>query len=353
MDKKKSKVLVAMSGGVDSSTAAKLLVDQGYAVAGVFLRFWKGDQKKRLADSQALSDARRVAKKIGVRFYIFDFSRPFKIRVVNNFLNEYARGRTPNPCIVCNRLVKIGLLLKKARQLGFDYVATGHYVRLKTLKGEPRLYKAKDKNKDQSYFLYTLKYAELKRLLFPLADYTKPAVRTLAAKFKLPVADKAESQDICFLSGAHNNFLKKYLALKPGPIKILGTDKVIGRHAGLPLYTIGQRRGLVGGIGPFYAASFDYRRRILYVVKDWRAESLYKKAFTAVKVNWLLDKTPAKAFRAEAVIRYHHPAVKVRIKPLPGQRAQVEFYRPQRAVTSGQSAVFYQGGRVLGGGVIE
>lgn len=362
-NKKRKKILVAMSGGVDSSVAAQLLHDQGHEVAGVFLRFWKDDSLgpdavNRCCSLESLLDARAVAAKIGIPLYTLNFSAPFKKAVVDNFLSEYADGRTPNPCVACNKQVKIGLLLKHARSLGFDYVATGHYLNIKKTKSEYRLFKAKDKKKDQSYFLYTFTPEELAYLLFPLGGYTKPQVRRLAAKFKLKVAAKPESQDICFLSGSHNNFLKKYLPLKKGDIRLLDTKAKIGEHDGLPLYTIGQRRGLVGGTGPYYVAKFDYRRHILYVVKNWNEKILYEDKLTAKKVNWLSGKEPKKAFRCEAIIRYGHPAVKCRVTPVRtkkgGQTSNyiVEFNKSQRAVTPGQSVVFYDQERVLGGGLI-
>lgn len=359
--KKKQRVLVAMSGGVDSSVAAWLLKKQGYEVAGVFLRFWKDESagapaENRCCSLESFNDARAVAAKIGIPLYSFDFSAPFKKAVVDNFLSEYAAGRTPNPCVRCNKRIKIGRLLKYARGLGFDYVATGHYLKIKNTSRTgacPQLFKARDKAKDQSYFLYTFTPDELEHLLFPLGGYTKPQVRRLAATAGLSVASKADSQDICFLSGDHNNFLKKYLALKPGDIRILGTGEKIGEHQGLPLYTIGQRRGLVGGTGPYYVAKFDWRRNILYVVKNWNENILYKDSLVAKKVNWLSSSAPKRVFRCSAVIRYGHPAIPCRVAPRPDGSCLVEFSKPQRAITPGQSVVFYNKERVLGGGIIK
>ncbi|HBA36900.1 TPA: tRNA 2-thiouridine(34) synthase MnmA [Candidatus Falkowbacteria bacterium] len=370
---KSPRVLVAMSGGVDSSVAAQLLKEQGYKVAGVFLHFWKdetagGQKENRCCSAESLLDARAVAAKLEIPLYTFNFSRQFKKTVVDDFLGQYDAGRTPNPCVVCNKQIKIGLLLKYARQLGFDYVATGHYLNLERVGREVRLFKAKDRNKDQSYFLYTFTPDELKHLLFPLGPYTKPQVRKLAKKFSLKVAAKPESQDICFLSGDHNNFLKRYLTLRPGDIRILDSDEKIGEHAGLPLYTVGQRRGLVGGTGPYYVAKFDYRRNILYVVKNWNEDILYESDLVAKKVNWLSGRAPRRAFSCGAVIRYGHPAVACIVSPLAGKKKtdrkrgrsasgdaesyQVKFSKPQRAVTPGQSVVFYDRDRVLGGGII-
>ncbi len=356
--KSKGKVLVAMSGGVDSSVAAQLLKNQGYEVAGVFLHFWKDESagekhENRCCSLESLMDAKLVAAKIGIPLYTFNFSEPFKKAVVDNFLDEYSAGRTPNPCVVCNRKIKIGLLLKHARALGYDYLATGHYLTIKKLGRDYQLFKAKDKNKDQSYFLYTFGPDELKHLLFPLGSYIKPQVRKLAAKFKLVVAGKAESQDICFLSGDHNNFLKKYLILKPGDIRVLETGEKIGEHQGLPLYTIGQRRGLVGGTGPYYVAKFDYRKNILYVVKNWNESILYGKELIAQEVNWLNGRPPKRTLSCEAVIRYGHKAVKCQVSPKNKKDYFVEFAAPQRAITPGQSIVFYNKKQVLGGGIIK
>jgi len=357
MKKDRKKVLVAMSGGVDSSVAAQILKNQGYEVAGVFLHFWKDETLGEKADNrccslESLLDAKAVAAKIGIPLYTFNYSAPFKKAVVDNFLSEYAAGRTPNPCVVCNRQIKIGRLLKQARALGFDYLATGHYLDIKKVGRQYQMFKARDKNKDQSYFLYTFKPDELAHLLFPLGNYKKPQVRKLAEKFGLKVAAKPESQDICFLSGDHNNFLKKYLVLSPGDIRILETKEKIGEHQGLPLYTIGQRRGLIGGTGPYYAAKFDYKKNILYVVKNWNEAVLYKKNLIAKKVNWLSGRAPLKPFKCSAVIRYGHPAVDCTVSLKNKNDYLVSFAKPQRAITPGQSVVFYNKKQVLGGGII-
>ena len=346
-----------MSGGVDSSVAAQLLKNKGYDVSGVFLHFWKDETmgpgaENRCCSLESLLDAKAVANKIGIPLYTFNFSGPFKKAVVDNFLSEYGAGRTPNPCVVCNKRIKLGLLLKQAGALGFDYVASGHYLKIKRAGQEYQLSKAKDKNKDQSYFLYTFTPDELKHLLFPLGNYTKPQVRKLAIKFGLKVAAKPESQDICFLSGSHNNFLKKYLKLIPGDIRVLETNEKIGEHQGLPLYTIGQRRGLIGGTGPYYAAKFDYKKNILYVVKNWNEDILYEPRLVAKKVNWLSGRAPKTAFKCGAVIRYGHPAVPCLVTAKNKTDYFVTFVKPQRAVTLGQSVVFYDKTRVLGGGII-
>lgn len=356
---KKKRVLVGMSGGVDSSVAAQLLVNEGYEVAGIFLSFWKDEtagskNENRCCSLESLMDARKVAAQIGIPLYTLDFSRAFKKSVVDNFLNEYAAGRTPNPCVVCNKQIKIGRLIKYATSLGFDYVATGHYLKIKKEGSSYNLYKAKDKLKDQSYFLYTFNQVELKKLLFPLGIYNKTQVRKLASKFKLGVESKAESQDICFPAGAHNDFLKKYLKLVPGEIRLLNSNKKIGEHQGLPLYTIGQRRGIeIGGTGPYYVSKLDYRHNVLYVTNTWNDETLYKKSLIAKQVNWLASKKPKLPFKCQAVIRYGHKAVSCLISELKNNNYLVEFTRSQRAVTPGQSVVFYDKQKVLGGGIIK
>ena len=354
----RKKVLVAMSGGVDSSVAAQLLKNQGYQVAGIFLHFWKDSHEgkqleNRCCSLESLADARQVAAKVGIPLYTLDFSVPFKKAVVDNFLNEYAAGRTPNPCVVCNKQIKIGRLIKYAINLGYDYVATGHYLNIKRQGRFFQLFKAKDDKKDQSYFLYTFTQQELKHLLFPIWNLNKIKVRQLAEKFNLLVAHKSDSQDICFLAGAHNDFLKKYLELKSGPIKLLVSKEIIGKHQGLPLYTIGQRRGIeIGGTGPYYVAKLDYKRNILYVVKEWNQQVLYKKELIATKVNWLNNSELKKKINCEAVIRYGHKAEKCVVIPVNKSKVQVKFNKPQRAITPGQSIVFYNKKQVLGGGLI-
>ena len=382
---KKSRIVIAMSGGVDSSVAAKILKDHGHELAGIFLHFWKDEippapfSKGGLAENkccslEALMDARRVCQKVGLPLYTLNFSRVFKKEVVNYFLNEYKLGNTPNPCIRCNKLVKLGLLIEQAKKLGFDYVASGHYACIKKTRKHPpakawhwragentktkfiyKLFRAKDEDKDQSYFLYTLTQEQLKHLLFPLGNYTKDEVRKIAEKFNLPVAAKKESQEICFIPGkSHNDFLRKYLKLKPGPIKILDGKKV-GEHQGLPLYTIGQRKGVeIGGIGPFYVVKCDYKNNTLYVVKDALDPALYGDKLIAKNVNWVAGREPKMPFTCEAVIRYRHKPVKSKVKSHKVKSQYlVKFVEPQRAITPGQSIVFYRKDEVLGGGIIS
>lgn len=352
-----------MSGGVDSSVAAALLKEQGYSLTGIFMHFWaeeseieKGRHRaeNKCCSLEAQEDARRVAEKLGFPFYTLNFARQFKKEVVDYFLKEYWQGRTPNPCVVCNKKIKFELLLKSALGLEIDYLATGHYVRVKKTKGKKyQLLTAKDKEKDQSYFLYNLNQKQLRYLLFPLGDYTKKQVRKLAEQFDLPVAKKRESQEICFVSGQdHNQFLKRHLKLKKGPI-VTSQGKVLGQHEGLPLYTIGQRKDIgVGGLGPFYVIKTDAKKNALIVTDNPEDPLLFKKTLLAENVNWLSGQEPTLPLKIEAKIRYRHSANKAVIKEKIKNNWLVEFKEAQRAVTPGQSVVFYKGQQILGGGVI-
>lgn len=344
-----------MSGGVDSSVAAQLLKNQGHDLVGVFLFFWKDSGEENKASSKAaFSDAQAVAKKIGIPFITLDYAEEFKKDVVDYFLAEYEAGNTPNPCVVCNKKLKLGLLLKYAEKNGYDALATGHYLKRLEKDGEVRIYKAKDNKKDQSYFLYTLEQSELKKLYFPLGNYNKPRIRELAKEFGLITATKADSQDICFLNGPHNNFLKKHLNLIPGEIKRQEDNKVVGEHQGLALYTIGQRRGIeVGGTGPYYVAEMDYKNNILWVVRTWNDDMLYQNNFSIKNVSWLSKNSPSLPYSCQIVIRYGHPAVPCLISEGKNKKSlNISLSKKTRAVTSGQSAVFYKGTRLLGGGVI-
>lgn len=354
MNKQPTKVIVAMSGGVDSSVTAKLLVDQGYEVAAIFLHFWKepGEAENKCCSLSSLMDARMVCDQLGIRLYTLNFKTEFKKEVVDNFLAEYASGRTPNPCVICNRKVKLGLLIQHARKLGFDYVASGHYAQILKRRGAVALYKGIDATKDQSYFLYRLTQEQLNHLMFPLGKYTKTKVRAIAKQAKLPVAEKPESQEICFVSAkSHNEFLKKHLKLKPGKIMDLN-NQVVGKHQGLPLYTIGQRKGIeIGGIGPYYAVAMDYQKNILYVSKHKDDPKLYTDRLLIQDPHWI-GKEPKLPLKCLAVIRYGHKPVKVVISRKSG-KYEAKLASKQRAITPGQSIVLYQGKQVLGGGFIS
>ncbi|MFH1180820.1 MAG: tRNA 2-thiouridine(34) synthase MnmA [bacterium] len=347
-DEKNKRVVVAMSGGVDSSVAAALLKKEGSEVSGVFLRL-NGFSAK------AEARARRVAEILKIPFNVFNFEKEFKKRVVDCFLKGYKEGITPNPCVICNKQIKFGLLLEKALKLGADYIATGHYVRLKNGK----LYRGIDKNKDQSYFLWQLGQAQLKRILFPVGDMTKPEVRKLAKKFKLPVLGTPESMEICFVPGKLKDFLKKHLKPKPGPILNI-EGKEIGWHHGLPFYTIGQRKGIELSGGPYYAVGKNEKKNALIAASILKDSALWSKSLVAKNVNWISGKQPKLPLKVLAQIRYHHPAVLAVITKLPaltrrGRQTtnyKIQFTQPQRAITPGQSVVFYKGKEIVGGGII-
>ncbi len=460
---KRKKVSMAISGGVDSSAAVFLLQKQGYEIIGMFMRLINNGD-----DEQA---ARRVCAKLGIKFYPINYSGQFKKEVIDYFVESYKKGLTPNPCVRCNKLIKFGALLNSAMGIGADYLATGHYVRitnyelritkrsktshchscagrnpgsarltinsrfcvdenkiafcdskkLQIANNKYKLYRGKDKSKDQSYFLYNLTQGQMANVLFPLGDYTKEEVKKIADKHELPYLKK-ESQDVCFLKGDHNDFLREHINLKSGPIVALKSiprppapspkeekgsnnlpsylggaggginrevggginrraGEVIGEHQGLPLYTIGQRKGVeIGGIGPFYVAKCDYKTNTLYVVSDRDDPVLYSDELIAGDVNWISGKEPKLPLECQAVIRYRHKPTECIVIVGTGQcpvqqdkltmgcnRATmgcnsatmgcnpllIKFNNQQRAVTPGQSVVLYNGDEVLGGGIIQ
>lgn len=335
------RVIVAMSGGVDSSVSAALLKEAGFDVAGVFMKFWhpkNSSGQNRCCSVESEKKARMVCQKLGIPFYVINMEREFKEKVVDYFISEYKAGRTPNPCVVCNYEIKFGLLLDKALKMGGDFIATGHYARIEG----GRLMKGADKDKDQSYFLWRLNRKQLKRVLFPVGGYKKKEVRELARKFGLITAEASESQEVCFISGQTDDFLRKYIKNKPG--KILFKGKAIGEHQGLWFYTIGQRKGIRLSGGPFYVVSKDMKNNALVVSKD--KKDLMKKEMRVSSVNWISKvKFPLKA---EVKIRYRHKSANATVN-----KRTVLFDKPQKAITSGQSAVFYDKEELLGGGIID
>lgn len=344
------KVIVAMSGGVDSSVAAALLKRAGFNIQGVFLNLY---ENPRFEKSQ--QKAEKIAKVLGIPFSVLDLRKQFKKRVIDYFLREYQRGRTPNPCVKCNQEIKFGIFFKGALESGADYIATGHYARI-IESGSSRqihylLKTARDKQKDQSYFLYNLNQRKLKKILFPVGDYLKLEVRKLARDFGIVSLVRPESKDICFLEGRHQDFLKKYLKLKPGPI-LNQEGKEIGFHQGLPLYTIGQRKEIrVAGPFPYYVLELDVRRNALIVTDN--EKDLYKKELVAEKVNWISGKVPDFPLKIRAKIRYRHKPAAATIYHLKSNIYNLIFQKPQRAITPGQSVVFYKGEELLGGGIIR
>lgn len=351
---RKDTVLVAMSGGVDSSVAAVLLHERGYDVIGGMMRLWaeEGGPANRCCSAQAVEGARGVCRTLGVPFHVFDFEADFKRLVVDYFVAEYARGRTPNPCLACNRHIKFDLLLEKAAQLGAEYLATGHYARIRRVDGEYQLLKAIDSAKDQSYVLFMLGQEELARLLLPLGEYTKEQVRALARERGLSVADREESQEICFTMGDYRSFLgaQPNVVFEPGPIVDV-EGRVLGQHKGLPAYTIGQREGLgIAAPEPLYVLQIEMDRNALVVGPRSQLE---RRELRATGVVFVSGQSPAEPMEVTAKIRYRAPAVRATLTPASRGDVRLRFARPQPAMTPGQGVVFYAGERVLGGGIIE
>ncbi len=349
-----------MSGGVDSSLAAALLVEQGYRVTGVTLHLWAEEGFRPAPTSccslEAVEGARRVCQQLGIPHYVFNFREAFQRLVVEEFVREYGRGRTPNPCLACNRWIKFRLLLERAHRLGFSYLATGHYacIRRSEEGGEVRyhLWRGRDRGKDQSYVLYMLGQAELSHLLFPLGEMTKAEVRREAARRGLATAGRPESQEICFIpDGDYRHFLSARLQDRPGPIRDL-SGRVLGIHRGLSGYTVGQRKGLglSGQPYPLFVVALRPEENALIVGPE---EALLKSVLETGAVSFISGKWPEGPLRVEAKIRYRTPEAPGWLFPLGEGRVRVEFDTPQRAITPGQAVVFYRGEEVLGGGIIE
>jgi tRNA-specific 2-thiouridylase len=346
-------VAVAMSGGVDSSLAAALLAKKGYRVIGLTMRLfcYEGiDNEKNCCSLKSIEAARQTAQRFGFPHYVVDCEPEFKSSVIDYFIEQYRQGRTPNPCVACNQKIKFGLLLDKAKGLGCDLIATGHYARIKKIQGQPVLARGKDLKKDQSYFLWTLNRQQLGSVIFPLGGLDKQKVRELATGYGLESAKRPESQEICFIpEGKYSEFMKKAIGSKPGPI-VNNQGKVLGQHQGIANYTIGQRGGLGIALGrPQYVVSIDAALNKITVGED---TELMTGKLLASDVNWIVPR-PKKAVKAVVKIRHQHAGAEAEIKALEGQRAEVVFKNPQRAVTTGQSVVFYRGDLVLGGGVIS
>lgn len=355
---RKPKVVVAMSGGVDSSVAACLLVEQGFDVVGLFMRVRMvettaatDNRHQGCCSAADASDARFVADKLGVPFYVMDFAADFE-RIIDYFTEEYLNGRTPNPCVVCNDWLKFGRLAKYADAVGAEHVATGHYARVDRSSGRVRLLRAVDMSKDQSYVLFAVKPAMLERAMFPLGNLTKPQVRQKAGDLGLANCDKPESMEICFVPDRDYASVvrrRRPEGFKDGPVVTRdGTE--IGRHDGIAQFTIGQRRGLGIATGtPIYVTKIDTAGNTIVV---GHKQDLLNAGLLADRVNWLID-APTTAIRGQVKIRYQHTAAAAEITPLPQGRVKVRFDTPQSAITPGQAAVFYDGDLVLGGGWIE
>jgi len=352
------RVVVGMSGGVDSSAAAAVLIDQGYDVIGITLKLWPQDCVSRAEDKccgpQAVMDARSVSHQLKIPYYLVDESADFQAQVIQYFADEYKAGRTPNPCVMCNEKLKFGTLLQRARQLGAHWIATGHYARV--VHGEPGqrvlLKKGLDERKDQSYFLFSLRQEYLQHLLFPLGDHTKDASRDVARDCSLRTADKEESMEICFVpDNDYRAFLTQSRLVDPEPGDIVDLEgKVLGKHEGIAFYTIGQRRGLgIASSEPLYVLELDAKSNRVIVGP---VNALERLSFIIDRCNWIPFEKLESPIEATAKIRYNHPGTMATITPLEGQRARVDLSVPQRAITPGQACVLYDGDLVLGGGWI-
>ena len=362
MSESSPKVVVALSGGVDSSVAAALLVEQGYQVVGMMLRLWS--EQGRAADNRcctpaSMAMARRVAAMLDIPIYVLDAQQEHYEHVVRFFIDGYAQGTTPNPCLVCNSQVRWGFLLERARLLGASHMATGHYARLRrVLDGKFELLAARDPAKDQSYVLHVLNQSQLSQALFPLGDFSKDEVREMARRYGLPVAERPDSQDLCFLGGDDTrDFLLRNAAelANPGPM-MTKDGEYLGSHRGLPFYTIGQRKGLgIAPASPLYVIGKELATNTLILGP---AHELERRILTAARIHWVAGSAPDHAIQSLVKIRYKAEPARANVIPLLGEQndaplAKVFFDRPQRGITPGQAAVFYDNEVCLGGGTIR
>ena len=353
------RVVIAMSGGVDSSVAAALLKKQGYQAIGVTMQIWPKD---RLGDKfggccgiGAVEDARRVAYKLGIPHYVMNFRNIFEQKVISDFCREYSRGRTPNPCVRCNQHIKFDALLKRAEGLDADFIATGHYARIEVdeATGRYNLRKGVDRRKDQSYFLYTLNQEQLSHVLMPVGGFTKDRVREIASEMGLPVATKSESQEICFIpDDDYPQFLKDYVpqAAMPGPI-MDEQENILGTHHGILSYTVGQRKRLgIAATEPLYVTAIEPERNAVIVGNKQEAHG---DELIASEMNWITITELKQTIIAKARIRYRHAEAEAQVIPTGKSKVYVKFKEPQSAITPGQAIVFYDGETVIGGGTID
>ena len=354
------KVIVGMSGGVDSSVSALLLKQQGYQVEGLFMKNWDEDDGTEYCTAKAdLADAEMVCERIGIKLHTANFAAEYWDNVFEHFLEEYKAGRTPNPDILCNREIKFKVFMEYARMLGGELIATGHYVRRADHDGHARLLKGLDPNKDQSYFLHAVGEAEFAKSLFPVGELEKPEVRRIAEEYGLVTHNKKDSTGICFIGERRfKDFLQQYLPAQPGEIQT-PDGKVIGEHMGLMYHTIGQRQGLgIGGVKganeePWFVVQKDLTRNVLVVVQGTDHPLLYTNHLIAQQAHWINGAPPLSTLTCRAKTRYRQPDQDCKVNLLADGTLDVTFDQPQRAVTPGQSVVFYQDDICLGGAVIE
>lgn len=354
----KKKVVIGMSGGVDSSVAAYLLKEQGYEVIGVTMQIWQEDDEYTDREGGccsigAVEDARRVADKLDIPFYVMNFRKEFEKKVIDYFIDEYLIGRTPNPCIACNRYIKFDSFLKKAKAIGADYVATGHYAKI-VKEGDKYLLKsAKDDRKDQTYALYNLDQSMLKHTLMPCGEYTKPKIREIAKELGLEVHDKKDSQEICFVyDNNHGRFIETEAPGKVKPGNFVDKEgNILGKHKGIVHYTIGQRKGLGIALGkPIYVTDINVKKNEVVIGDE---VDIFRNKLIASDLNFIPFDKLEEPMEIQAKIRYSAPKAKAKLIPLGEDRVKVVFEENQRAITKGQAVVFYQDDLVVGGGTIE
>ena len=351
-----TRVVIGMSGGVDSSVAALLLKQQGYDVIGIFMKNWDDtDDTGYCTATEDFNDVVAVCNQIGIPYYSVNFEKEYWDRVFTYFLNEYKAGRTPNPDVMCNKEIKFNAFLDHALALGADYLATGHYARVERDNDQTYLLRGIDENKDQTYFLSQLNQEQLSKSMFPIGDLPKKEVRRIAEEFGLATAKKKDSTGICFIGERDfKEFLSNYLPAQPGEMRTYDGE-LKGRHDGLMYYTLGQRHGLgIGGSGePWFVVGKDIAKNILYVGQGFENENLYTDRLFASQLNWINGQAPGESFTCTAKFRYRQPDQEVTVHLRGDDQCEVVFHNAQRAVTPGQAVVFYDGDRCLGGGTID
>ncbi|WP_096156877.1 MULTISPECIES: tRNA 2-thiouridine(34) synthase MnmA [Bacillus] len=355
-ENKDIRVVIGMSGGVDSSVAALLLKEQGYEVIGIFMKNWDDtDENGVCTATEDYNDVIRVCNQIGIPYYAVNFEKQYWDKVFQYFLDEYKAGRTPNPDVMCNKEIKFKAFLEHAMELGADYLATGHYAQVEFRDGEYKMLRGLDENKDQTYFLNQLGQEQLSKVMFPIGNIEKKRVREIAKEAGLATATKKDSTGICFI-GERNfkEFLSGYLPAQPGDMVTMDGE-VKGKHDGLMYYTIGQRQGLgIGGSGePWFVVGKDLKKNVLYVGQGFENELLYSDSIIGVEMSWVSDNKPEGEFACTAKFRYRQQDNPVRVTAIGDGKVKVVFDEPIRAITPGQAVVFYKGDECLGGGTID